>query len=303
MIHELDGQLKELAKTMNKNIVGNFCIKGALERAGITPTHKLGERLKKMCRAEEKNNPNFIYGLGSDHSSMPMGPNAIRLGWQKIKEPAVYAITNSITGRKYIGSSARPDLRRAVHLYWLKNYFRYGVSNIFFGNIAISHDVRKYGVESFYMEILKSCTGMSKLELLKEESKFIKQYKDDIYNSVSHDGNHRKSSRFLDIEPEFAKIHKEYWDFNSEVQKLTINAAKSKKRQADKIAELFQQGQDGTITKLQARTKSNKLRATGKIRRTALAVAKKRLIVMKNQMIRESKNLKEKHKNPPRPLY
>lgn len=126
-----------------------------------------------------------LYGDDLKTSSMQLGKRARKLGWEYVQQPAVYEIVCSGSGRSYIGSSTRPDLRRAVHLYWLKNYWKFHSSNVFFGNLAVAEDVKTYGVDSFYMDIVISAPGASSAELLKLEKDYLaKKARRKTYNRI-----------------------------------------------------------------------------------------------------------------------
>lgn len=175
-----DIKLNIASKNLIKDPFGKIRYNITLETAGLENSPYNRELLKKIVTAktgvEQHNSTRSI-------TSMKFGPKATKLGWDLIQQPAVYAIVNAHTGRKYIGSSTRPDLRRAVHLYWLKNYYRWGCSNIFFGCRDLAEDVEEFGVDSFHMEILKSMPGADNHELAVEENKILAKQKDEtLYN-------------------------------------------------------------------------------------------------------------------------
>ncbi len=153
-------------------------------------------------------------------SSMPFDESTTALGWETIQQPAVYAIVCNETGRMYIGSSKRPDLRRAVHLYWLKNFYKWGISNVFFGSLKVAEDVITYGHEAFYMKIIKSMPDASTFELQHEEDKIIAQHDPAIlYNMM----NERKKLpvwlRFAEYDETLSKLKgqledAEYYQFH-----------------------------------------------------------------------------------------
>lgn len=120
-------------------------------------------------------------------SSMPFDDKTTAMGWENIQQPAVYAIVCSATGRMYIGSSKRPDLRRAVHLYWLKNFYKWGISNVFFGSLKVAEDVIKHTHEAFYMTIIKSMPGATTLQLQEEEDKIIAKHDPEILYNLIHE--------------------------------------------------------------------------------------------------------------------
>ena len=150
-----------------------------------------------------------------NNSSMPVSPETQALGWEIIQKPSIYEIVCKSTQRRYVGCSMRPDLRRAVHLYWLKNYWKWGNSNVFFGNIQLARDVEKYGVQDFYLNILKSFPeDISISELKKEEAEFFREHKiKKMYNrndfsieecSIKH------YTAICEIEPEVKKAYSKF---------------------------------------------------------------------------------------------
>lgn len=112
-----------------------------------------------------------------ENASMPVSDHVKALGWEVLQNPAIYEIVSKSTKRRYIGCSVRPDLRRAVHLYWLKNYWKWGNSNVFFGNIQLARDIEKYGVEDFYLNIIKSFPKETTIKELKlAEAEFMREH-------------------------------------------------------------------------------------------------------------------------------
>jgi hypothetical protein len=144
---------------------------------------------------------------GQAIASMPFGPKAIELGWKALKEPCLYAIVCKYTGRAYIGTSESPWLRRAVHYYWLKNYFRYGSSNIFFGNLKLAADVKEYGADSFYLEVIEHMPNANAADLLKAETDFMVLHGLDKCYNKWHQGLPLKyRNSFMEIEPEYKAL-------------------------------------------------------------------------------------------------
>ena len=228
-------------KNLKKDSGGRLLLMKALKSVGLENNVVNRYRLKKMTgwREVRGTSKTFYFNNGTNHTSMPLGPNAMAMGWKNVQHPSVYAIINSRTGRAYIGSSTRPDLRRAVHLYWLKNYWKWGCSNIFFGLKAIANDVIEFGVDSFYMDILKSCPGASNKELRDEERAIAKSVDSSlIYNRNDFSSNHAHSSRFTELEPEFAKLHEYYWSNRDELFKAETKYTKFLARKKARFAKL-----------------------------------------------------------------
>lgn len=177
--------------------------------------------------------------------SMRLGPHAQLLGWAIVQQPAIYAIVCEATGRKYIGSSMRPDLRRAVHLYWLKQPWRWGISNVFFGHKQLLKDVQKHGVESFYCEILESIPDARKnSDLWEAEQRHIEQYSaKDLYNYQGWQDNTAKCFRFSDLEPEMKALEKQYRTLMKKHEALVL-----KTREQNKIcSEMLTQGAKSSV--------------------------------------------------------
>jgi D-Tyr-tRNAtyr deacylase len=222
-----------------------------------------------------------------------------------MKTPAVYAIVCGPTGKKYIGSSRTPWLRRAVHLYWLKNYWRWGCSNVFFGSLAIKHDVEQYGVEAFYMEIIKSCPGATNEELKEIEAKILIKSEDELYNKWykgeshgSHDAKH-----FLEIEPEYAKMHEYYVKQKLVLQKVERKYEFTVKRRVAKLKYYSEMMNNGEIT-------DELHRGVRLLIGTTHAKIKKKVDWMREQdrdlralLKLRTRELREKYSNSEVPLY
>ena len=143
--------------------------------------------------------------------SMPLGPKTKELGWELTQQSAVYEIVCSGSGNRYIGSSTRPDLRRANHYYWVKQPWKYGISNVYFGNKKLWRDVQKYGYESFYCEIIHSRPGWTneQLEVLEQEV-IDKADKRKLYNTRLENKNQPRYEKFAALDPTLKKMVKEY---------------------------------------------------------------------------------------------
>lgn len=78
----------------------------------------------------------------------------------------IYKITNTITGKIYIGSSINVDYRIKQHFKCLRgNYHR---------NIHLQLSFNKYNESSFVWDLICEC---DKNELLKKETEYILKYK------------------------------------------------------------------------------------------------------------------------------
>lgn len=125
--------------------------------------------------------------------------------------PAIYELVCSGSGKKYIGSSLRPDLRHLVHKFWLNNWFKFGSSNIFFGHDVFIQDIEKYGVGSFQFNIISSHPEITSLELKKLEAEYISGFdKEDLYN-INLNGHYRTDIVFgmEGVNEEFKKMKDE----------------------------------------------------------------------------------------------
>jgi hypothetical protein len=107
-----------------------------------------------------------------------------RLHWIDMKLPWVYELVCEPTGRRYIGESTRPDLRRAVHYFWLRNPRKEGSSNIFRRMPLLIEDVEKHGPDSFYIELIEPLVGDPAFGWSSTtEQKWIDHYGDKAYNN------------------------------------------------------------------------------------------------------------------------
>jgi hypothetical protein len=168
--------------------------------------------------------------------SMQLGPKTSKMTWDQIKLPAVYSIVCKTSGRKYIGSSMTPDLRRAVHLYWLKNYWKWGCSNIFFGSKAVKEDVEEFGIGDFYMEILEQCPdAVTYMDMYQREWKWIEKCKPALlYNRAKryNDKGWTSFTTFVEIDDEARMKYERYTGAMKrydEVLRLSAEARERKK--------------------------------------------------------------------------
>jgi group I intron endonuclease len=72
------------------------------------------------------------------------------------RKSGVYILENVMTGNFYIGLSKNLAKRKGRHFYVLRNGMK--------GNIRISDDCKKYGVESFDFKVLEYCDECDLLE-------------------------------------------------------------------------------------------------------------------------------------------
>jgi len=75
----------------------------------------------------------------------------------------IYKITNTVNGKVYIGSSTDIELRWRAHCSSMKLYEDY----------FLTKDCRKYGIESFALEVLEEC---KEDELSTKELQYIRFY-------------------------------------------------------------------------------------------------------------------------------
>lgn len=229
-------------------------------------------------------------------TSMPLGPRAIKLGWELCKQPAIYEIVCLPTGRRYIGSSSRPDLRRAVHLYWLKNYWKYGCSNIFFGSLALKADVEKYGPNSFTMDIIKSIPGATRNILNKEERKILETLdKSQLYNKYFLNSAKHKTSVFLEIEPEYAEFFRKFHAFNAEFSYKETEYLKFRNRTKKIVDKIKENKLTGKITPGEYRNKLEAKAVETRLRRAEIQAMHDIWLKSKEEFRVETKKLIKKY--------
>jgi hypothetical protein len=94
------------------------------------------------------------YGHGAIGSMRPT-EETLKLGFDALKRPAIFAVINIENHRCVIGSSQSPWLRRAVIYYWLKNIHTFSDSNTFFGHKDLIEDVEKYGADAYRLHLIQ----------------------------------------------------------------------------------------------------------------------------------------------------
>lgn len=133
----------------------------------------------------------FRTQIAGDRSmGMRYGPKTSSMPAEDIQQPAVYEIICEPNGKRYIGASKRPDLRRAVHLYWLRHIEVPGTSNIFGKNAEIVDDVAEYGPDAFYMELIEQLPGATRQQLREAEEQHMEALSNqgvEIYNIYRSD--------------------------------------------------------------------------------------------------------------------
>jgi len=164
-------------------------------------------------------------------AGIPLGPKALHLGWECMQNSAVYEIVCRPTGRRYIGSSTRPDLRSNTHLCNLKQYWKYSTSNIFFGNMSVKKDVERYGTDAFYVDIIESAPGASNAELLPLERQAIANTpKRKLYNLGAANGYNEWYSMFA-FDKRMSRLKKQISAYEKKVALLqdTVRSMRDEK--------------------------------------------------------------------------
>lgn len=220
---ERDAKILFATQNLIKDDLGKIKVGASLKAANLSPS---AANKYQLYKALNLYNPYDFKQTGSSTrrnrhiGSMHLGENAKKLGWAAVQGPALYAVVCRSAGRAYIGSSLRPDLRRAVHLYWLKNQMKWGCSNIFFGNKKLAADIAKYGVEDFYFEILQSMPGATSKELKRAEIDFLNHHGlDKAYNRFI-EGEFTHQSPFSEVDEECKRLEDEYHQLRDDVEFL-----------------------------------------------------------------------------------
>lgn len=171
-------------------------------------------------------------GYRNRGSGLRVGPKVAAMSWEDFKQPWVYELVCEPTGRRYIGAANRPDLRRAVHFYWLGNIDKVGASNIFRRLDRLKADVKQYGRDAFYLDVLERVPGWKgKCNLLPEEWKWMEHYGQDVvYNDMRrHTGVLRRDEIDAQVRPLWKRTNK-IWVRLRKIQEMT------KKLRADTMA-------------------------------------------------------------------
>lgn len=142
-----------------------------------------------------------------------VGPHILRV-------PAVFEIRCVPTGRRYIGSSIKPHLRRATYYYFLRHPMKLETSNIFFGNKTFLADLAAHGEESFEFHILSSHPGATDAQLNEVKWSLISKLdKSTLYNRDTGEGFYVKSL-FIELDDEVAALYARRCALKSEIDTL-----------------------------------------------------------------------------------
>lgn len=135
---------------------------------------------------------------GQTITGMRLGPKTVKMDNKFKNLPAVYAVVCEGSGKMYIGTTKNPMLRRSVHFFWLKNPEQEGTSNIFGRNVEIMEDLKKYGWESFYFEILATVDSGIRADMVAAEREMMELYHHNLYNLYRA---HMKMRRYRTVRP------------------------------------------------------------------------------------------------------
>lgn len=148
----------------------------------------------------------MISSRGERQSSGRYGPKTDKMKWETYIQPAVFEIVCEGSGRRYIGASLTPNMRKASYFFNLRNIKFFDRGNIFFGVKAIMDDLEKYGFDSFYFEIIKTIPGATQQDLDKALEKIIKKYPtEQLYNKRLSKIGYARSS-FTEIDDEMKQL-------------------------------------------------------------------------------------------------
>ena len=153
-------------------------------KLGFSSSSLVHRMIKNVCKELKLHNYGWSANApcAGNRAGMRVGPRVAKMAVRDFAMPGVYEIVCEPTGRRYVGSSSRPDLRRAVHSYWLRNPGRTGTSNIFAKNEDILRDIEKYGYEAFYFDIVELIPGATRHELMMAELKYMQSLNGNYYN-------------------------------------------------------------------------------------------------------------------------
>ena len=186
-----------IAKTPERiwmNEHGVVSVPKTLIKNGYRPHNGLCNQLRPLIQAENYTTGFYkaMFKDGQVIDGMRVGPKTVAMTVDDKKKPAVYAVICEGSGKMYIGSSKSPMLRRSVHLHWLKNPDEDGTSNIIKGNLEILADLRKYGWESFYFEILEVVESGLRADLQAVEREMMELNREHLYNLYRADMKMRR---------------------------------------------------------------------------------------------------------------
>lgn len=150
-----------------------------------------------------------------------VGPKAAKLTREKWKMPSVIEIVCEPTGRRLVAVTDRPDYRKSVYFFHLKNIMVYSPANIFFGSKMAVEDVEKHGIDSFYFEIVKTMPDDSSVQdLEKARASYMKKFKpEQLYNRRKEKQGYARSI-FADIDPEMAKMEEKRVELRDKLMKV-----------------------------------------------------------------------------------
>lgn len=161
-------------------------------------------------------------GQNGGVQSMPFGPRAKAMPFEEMKNPWVYEVVCSGSGRRYIGCSTKPYMRRAVHLYYLRNLDLQTTSNVFFGNEKVAEDVELYGPESFYMEVLEPIDRKTRGKTHPVEQKWIDYYGyENLYNMPKKESGQVLAAQVRDsFNAQLKQARKEYAEILEQLRRV-----------------------------------------------------------------------------------
>lgn len=190
----------------------------------VNELKRVGEAKGFACRWSWKTETEHVLAIDRELERHPIvkGSQGMPISeepWERVQTPAVYAIVCRPTGRMYIGQSKTPWLRRSVHLYWLKNFWRSDAPNVFFGNLKVRDDVMEFGPECFELVILRSMPDATTGELIAAETEERQSYpSDQLYNPIVED--ELQYPKYCNVSLEMRALAEEFRDAKKQLVAL-----------------------------------------------------------------------------------
>lgn len=247
---------------------GKVNLAGTLRKNNV-PATKTNVRVLQSFLKMSPRERTINQGINPNIGSLPLAEGVT---WKMAQTPSVYAIVCEPSGNAYIGSSTRPDLRRAVHLYWLKNMWTPETSNVYFGNVKLHNDIKEHGVSSFRLHIIESMPDASLEELQVKEKAFLTKHGlSKCYNkTIDSNAPITADETWKDIEPELYAMSVDYWKKQKALLKDRVDYSELNSKSVKYIKQLNEDRKTGKISFKYQQTLLNELSKHRKQLRNAI---------------------------------
>lgn len=275
------------------NTFGRLVVTATLDKYGLSHSIKNITALKNGF--SEKNKSTILHETAGLQFSEK---NKNEFTKDDFKRKVIYKLVCKDSARFYVGYCDNPYVSRATLYFYLKNYWKYSSSNLFFGVLKLKEDVMKHGLDSFYFDIIQFVDNNDKKEIIDLTESIIKSTDPEkLYNRSSDE--RLCVSAFANIDKKSSKLVDEYLEVENELSEFLTNFEPVKAAYDQNMSNIVVDG----LSKKEINEQKNKLREEIRNERLIKRNLSKKLLILKEKILKRDKELKLLYQNNSEPTY